>query len=85
MIKLSENMYLEYFLGLKGVACLSVATPMIITYTPKKKYPNDRDFWSRFLTLLVNLSTEGLILQKNFINIDWSPMLWLPGAKKAKG
>ena len=39
-------------------------------YTPKKKYPNDRDFRSRFLTRLVDLTTEGLMLQKNFIWID---------------
>ena len=36
-------------------------------YTPTKKYPDDRDFRSRFLTRLVDLSTEGLMLQKNFI------------------
>ena len=42
----------------------------ISSYTPKKKYPPDRDFRSRFLTRLVDLSTEALVLEKKCISID---------------
>ena len=39
-------------------------------YTPLKKYPDNRDFRSRFFKRLVDLSTEGLILQKMCVSIN---------------
>ena len=48
--------------------CISVNFVQIFknSYTQTKKYPHHRDFRSCFLTRLVDLSTEGLILQKKW-------------------
>ena len=42
----------------------------LIFYTETIKYPNDRIFSVQNLTVLVDLSTEALMLQKVCISID---------------